>query len=221
VTNFRASHAGESSEPPRGQQGRRRHGAELEEALLQAAWDEVTAVGYANLTMEGVAARAHTSKAVLYRRWPSRATLILAAVRRRVVPIRRDVPDTGDLREDVLAVLRHFRHYFQEIGSDVTHGLMTELQDLPTGVFEVVPGVIMKILERAAERGEVRLDKITPRIASLPGDLLRHEMMLHRGHVSNVFLAEIVDEVFLPLVRSTMREPTKKSWMITRRRLNR
>lgn len=87
--------------------GRRRHGAELEDALLQAAWDEVTSVGYANLTMEGVAARAHTSKAVLYRRWPGRAALILAAVRRRVIPITREVPDTGDLREDVLAVLRH------------------------------------------------------------------------------------------------------------------
>lgn len=97
---------------------------------------------------------------------------------------------------------------------------MTELQDLPTGVFEVVPDVVMKILDRAAERGEVRLGRITPRIASLPGDLLRHEMMLHRGHGSSVFRAE-ADEVFLPLVRSTMRDPAKQSRVITRRRLNR
>jgi len=49
----------------------RRRGAELEAALLDAAWDELQAVGYAGLTMEAVADRAGTSRAVLYRRWPN------------------------------------------------------------------------------------------------------------------------------------------------------
>jgi len=82
----------------------RRHGAELENALLQAAWDEARAVGYAGLTMEGVAARAGTGKAVLYRRWPRRAELVLAAMRHHLGSISSEIPDTGDLREDVLIV---------------------------------------------------------------------------------------------------------------------
>lgn len=52
-------------------------------------------------------------------------------------------------------------------------------------------------------RGEVRrdrVDRVTPRVASLPGDLLRHELMLSRRPVSDAYLAEIVDEIFLPLV---------------------
>ena len=53
---------------------------------------------------------------------------------------------------------------------------------------------------RAADRGQARRDKITHRITSLPGDLLRHEMMRPRGDTSDEFLAGIVDEVFLPLV---------------------
>ena len=53
---------------------------------------------------------------------------------------------------------------------------------------------------RAAERGEVRLDMVTPRIASLPGDLLRHELLITDAPVSDAFIAEIVDEIFLPLV---------------------
>jgi AcrR family transcriptional regulator len=69
----------------------------------------VSALGYANLTMEGVATRAGTGKAVLYRRWPNRAALVLAAMRRRVGPLASQVPDTGDLRQDVLIVLRQFR----------------------------------------------------------------------------------------------------------------
>jgi hypothetical protein len=61
---------------------------------------------------------------------------------------------------------------------------------------------MMTILQRAAERGEVRLDKITPRIASLPGDLLRHEMLLTPIPVSEATLVEITDDIFLPLVRA-------------------
>lgn len=183
----------------------RRHGATLEDALLQAAWEEVSAVGYANLTMEGVAARAKTAKTVLYRRWPNRAALVLAAIRRRVGPIASQIPDTGDLRQDVLIVLRQFRDRYQQFGPDITHGLMTELHNIPTDVFEVTPGVMMTILTHAAQRGEVRLDKITPRIAALPGDLLRHQLLLSGGSASEAFLAEVLDDIFLPLVMNAGR----------------
>ena len=63
---------------------RRRRGVELEGAILRAAWDELTAVGYARLSMEGVADRAQTGKQVLYRRWPNRAELGRASCRERV-----------------------------------------------------------------------------------------------------------------------------------------
>jgi AcrR family transcriptional regulator len=178
----------------------RRRGKVLEDALLTAAWDEVTAVGYAKFTMDGVAARAGTARSVLYRRWPSRAALVHAAMRHRFGSLADEVPDTGDLREDVLSVLRHNRDTFQDIGPDIVHGLMAEAADLPAEVFRVTPDAIATILERAAARGEARPDRITPRIASLPGDLLRHEMQQPHGNPTDSFLAEIVDDIFLPLV---------------------
>jgi hypothetical protein len=55
-------------------------------------------------------------------------------------------------------------------------------------------------LARAAERGEVRPDRVTPRIARLPGDLLRQEILHQRGDAPDAVLTEILDEVFLPLV---------------------
>lgn len=180
--------------------GSRRRGTVLEDALLEAAWEELAAVGYARLTMEGVAARARTSKAVLYRRWANRAELVLAAIRRRVVPISSDIPDTGELREDALSLLRQLRRRYHEVGPDILHGLMSELHEVPAQVFQVVPDVMMAILRRAAERGEVRLDRVTPRVASLPGDLLRHELLLTHANVSDAVLEEIVDDIFLPLV---------------------
>ena len=51
----------------------RRRGATLERALLDAAWEELQESGYARLTMERVADRAGTSRAVIYRRWRNRA----------------------------------------------------------------------------------------------------------------------------------------------------
>ena len=178
----------------------RRRGKALEDALLTAAWDEVTAVGYAKFTMEGAAARAGTARSILYRRWPTRAALVHAAVRHHVVPLDEEVPDTGDLRQDLLSVLRHMRDNFRQIKPEVAHGLMTEASDIPADVFQVTPRVITAILTRAAERGEVRRDRITPPIARLPGDLLRHEILLQHGDAPDAFLAEILDEVFLPLV---------------------
>jgi hypothetical protein len=77
---------------------------------------------------------------------------------------------------------------------------MSEATDLSPELMEVSPRAITAVLTRAADRGQARRDRITPRIASLPGDLLRHEMMRPRGDTSDEFLAGIVDEVFLPLV---------------------
>jgi AcrR family transcriptional regulator len=184
----------------------RRRGARLEDALLDAAWDELQAVGYAKLTMEAVAARAGTSKPVLYRRWPNRALLVLAVFRRQATSIADVVPDAGDLRDDTLAVLRHLRNRQQIAGPEVIHGLLAELQDVPAGVLEILPTVMTTVLARAMERGEVRPERVTRTVAALPGNLVRHEMMVSREPVTDQFLVEVVDEVFLPLVATELYE---------------
>ncbi|QWF83765.1 TetR/AcrR family transcriptional regulator [Amycolatopsis sp. CA-230715] len=180
----------------------RRRGEALEAALLEATWAELGEVGYAALTMERVAERAKTSRMVLYRRWPNRARLVLAAMRRQVVPITEDVPDTGELRGDVLEVLRRIVAHYRQIGADITHGLMSEFPDLADDVLTVVPEVLGRILERAAERGEVPSRELPGRVLTLPADLVRHELLVTRRPVSERVLAEIVDDVFLPLLSS-------------------
>jgi hypothetical protein len=49
----------------------------------------------------------------------------------------------------------------------------------------------------------IRADAVTPRIATLPVDLLRHEMPLTNREVSDEVITEIVDDIFLPLVRNS------------------
>jgi AcrR family transcriptional regulator len=187
----------------------RRRGAALEAAILDAVWDELDATGYAGLTIENVAARAHTGKQVIYRRWKNRADLVLAALRHRFTSIAAAVPDTGGLRGDVLAVLRHMARRFHDFGPDLVHGLMAEAHELDPATFDVVPEAMSVILRRAAERGEIPPGAASPRIATMPADLVRHEMFLTDRPVPEEVLVEIVDEMFLPLLRT--RDPQSTS----------
>lgn len=179
----------------------RRRGAALEADILDAAWEELRTAGYARLTMEGVAARARTGKQVLYRRWHNRAELVIAALRQRSGSLADRVPDTGSLRADTLAVLRLMSERQREIGPDVIHGLLAEAGSRKPEVVEIMHGVMTTALERAAARGEIPTADVPPRIITLPTDLLRHEIVLGDEPVTEDTLIEIVDVVFLPLVR--------------------
>jgi AcrR family transcriptional regulator len=183
--------------PPRS----RRRGQALEDAILRAAWEEARSAGYDQLTMDAVATRAGAARSVIYRRWPNRATLVRAAVRHRLGSLADDVPDTGELRGDLLSVLRRLREYVEQVGVDIIHGLLSDLSEMPQDAFAVTPEVVTVILQRAAERGEVLPERITPRITALPGNLIRHELLIPHGDLSDAALASIVDEIFLPLVR--------------------
>ncbi len=82
----------------------RRGGIDLERVLLEATLAELVEHGYAGTTMEGVAGRARTGKAALYRRWPSKRELVLAALRHHLPPpptARRD----RSARQNLLAAL--------------------------------------------------------------------------------------------------------------------
>lgn len=72
----------------------RRRGAALERAILDAALEQLSTVGWNGLTMEGVAAGAQTGKAAVYRRWPSKEDLVADALRAGL-PNFASAPDLG------------------------------------------------------------------------------------------------------------------------------
>lgn len=194
----------DSGTPPAGtQDGRtaprtRRRGDTLEQAILDAAWEELAAVGSTELTVAAVAARAATSKAVLYRRWPTRTDLLVAAISRRVVDLAGPAPDTGSLRGDVIAVLTtmnqraHATQAVPDIGDDLAVHLRRQAHT--DGADQM-----RDILDQAAGRGEINLDGFPPRLARLPVDLLHAELSLRHSPAPHDLIVEIVDELFLPL----------------------
>jgi AcrR family transcriptional regulator len=96
---------GEDMGEDQGQPKRRRRGAELEDAILRAAADELREVGYDAMTFDSVATRAETSRAVIYRRWPGKAELVAAAFENRMRNVEVVAPDTGSLEGDVRGLL--------------------------------------------------------------------------------------------------------------------
>jgi AcrR family transcriptional regulator len=186
-----------------GELATRRRGAELEAAILQAAWDELMEVGFPRFTIEGVAARAQTSKPVIYRRWPNREQLVLTAIQKNFPAPPGEIPNTGDLRSDVIIVLNRLNEILRQIGPQTIHGLMFVLTGIP--IAELInfrrTDAMATILNRAVERGEIRPENITPRITRLPVDLVRHEVLITYEPVSQDTIAEIVDEIFLPLIK--------------------
>jgi AcrR family transcriptional regulator len=188
----------------------RRRGEELEAALLDAAWAELVAAGFAKMTMESVAARARTGVAVLYRRWSGKDELAIAAIAHygRMHPF--DVPDTGSLRGDMLAFLSGFndqRSDFTVVVSSAFAGLMASSGLTPAEVRARVlsdragsadrPG---ELYRRAAERGEIDLDTIPAAVLTMPFDLMRSDLLMTLKPISPERITSIVDDLFMPLV---------------------
>jgi AcrR family transcriptional regulator len=200
-----------TAEDTRPAKATRRRGAALERAILQAAAEELAETGYQNLTMDRVAARAGTSKNVIYRRWTSRATLSVAAYRQMLPTDPEDTPHTGDLRSDALALLNRANHRMSSLTGKVLRELLSGIRDDPERMREIREQVgragavhWLTILSRAAARGEIGVGALTPRTATVALDLLRNEYTLNgMTAVTYSVLVEIVDQVFLPLVRAS------------------
>ena len=195
--------------PPR---STRRRGEELENALLEAAWAELLSAGYGKLTMEAVAERAGTSRAVLYRRWQGLPELVIAAIRRYRPMLSGELPDTGSLRGDVLALLRRTSVALADLGPETVYGLLGDFFSdsarfgaLEGEVFNISGTAMAEILRRAADRGEVR-PGINPRVAALPITLFRNELFSTRAPATDAAILEIVDAVFIPLVAASSGE---------------
>jgi len=189
---------------------RRRHGQELESALLTAALAELVQVGYARLTMESVAKRAGTSEPVLYRRWPNKDQLVLAAMEhyRNAHPIA--LPDTGALRTDLLAELTaasEARAGIYAIAAGASSsGLLADTGLTVSQIRERVMGGPLlphqrAIYQRAHDRGEIDLEHIPAAVLNLPFDLVRHDLLMDLRPPEPARIQSIVDELFLPLLR--------------------
>jgi len=182
-------------------------------AILRAALEGLVEVGYDRLTMDEIAARAHAGKGALYRRWRSKAGLVVDAVvawRDEVSPLT--VPETGSLFGDFEALIAALPDFDAETRNrfGVVVGLVTaaardaELREvLAVSVFERPRQMLGEILERAVARGEIPVGRDLSLVSDVVVglNLVRH---IQGDGLDREFVRRVLMTVVYPLVTAPL-----------------
>jgi AcrR family transcriptional regulator len=184
----------------------RRRGEALEHAIYAAALAELDEVGYGGLTMEGVAGRARTGKAALYRRWPSKRELVLHALR-HALPDPPEIAPDRSTRENLLAALSVMSEALAGKTSFPGLAVLGEIlrePELRQAFVDTVVAprlqVIESILRQGAQRAETNPTP-DPLIVQIgPATVLHSFVMAGRAPTQDE-LAHIVDTALMPLLR--------------------
>lgn len=173
--------------------------------ILAAALDILAEVGYDAMTVDMVAARAKAGKATLYRRWPSKPDLVLDAVARMKQVDPTDIPDTGTLRGDLVAMVHTPEVKDAERKLRILSGIVSLISQDPDfaeaarrALVEPRAAASRVILARAIERGEIPADADVERLAMLGPALASYRTLVLRQPVDREFLIRNIDEVILP-----------------------
>jgi AcrR family transcriptional regulator len=174
------------------------------DAAIRAATVELLGkVGYAEMTMDQVAARAKVSKASLYLRWPNKVALVADALqhRARAVP---EVPDTGSLPSDMRAFLGALLAS-RSAASRALSAVSGEIASNPElrkawhrGLAGMLTGCMRTIVTRALDRGELPADSDVELLSSLPLSLLQNWRLEHQQDPDEMVVDRIVAQFYTP-----------------------
>ncbi|GAA4607448.1 TetR/AcrR family transcriptional regulator [Actinoallomurus liliacearum] len=185
----------------------RRRGEVREEAILLATLELLAEVGYDRMTMDAVAARAHASKATIYRRWPGKPELVVSAVKRYAASPTAAPAESGDLRQDLLAVLLAMRSSLTGQDADLILGLMIAMRrdaELAAAVrSQVVTDkgeAFGAVITRAVARGELPATVDTALFVEISSAMLFSRLFVTGETLDDAFIHHLLDAVLLPLL---------------------
>jgi AcrR family transcriptional regulator len=175
--------------------------------ILNAALDVLSEAGYDGMTVDMVAARAKAGKATLYRRWPSKTELVVDAVAcmKQSDIDYSNLPDTGTLRGDLVAMIRPPSIQENEKKLKVMAGVVSLLArnpELADAVNQAIVAPRMKLnlffMKRAIERGEIPADTDIHTLALISPSMVSYQTLMLQKPVDREFLLRIIDCVVLP-----------------------
>jgi len=181
-------------------------GKPREEAILNATIGLLGELGYDAITMDAVAARAHASKATMYRRWRNKAELVKAALDALDARDNSLIPDTGALRSDLVAVMHAAR-------AKATAPYMAMILDLVVAARrdpalaaslrahtendELSPFRV--VLERAMARKALPAGAPTELVHDVAEAMVSRQLQTG-SPFDDTFILRVVDDVLLPLL---------------------
>lgn len=173
-----------------------------ERELLTVTLELLKEHGYDRLTVDGVAAAGRASKATLYRRWPTKAELVMAAFSEgtRQVAV---APETGTLRGDLLrlgeTIAAHAHTHASTIRAVLVEVSRNEkLNEIMQMFLEQRKALMEQVLSEAVARGEITRSAINDDIYDvLPGYLIYRTVITGRLP-SKRTVHDLVDTMLLP-----------------------
>jgi AcrR family transcriptional regulator len=177
--------------------------------ILEAAIEVLAETGYDGMTMDLVATRAKAGKATVYRRWSSKAELVLEAVScMKSGDIDYDhLPDTGTLRGDLLAMIKPHSIEDAKRKLEVMAGVISmlsrapELADAANAALVEPRAKANRILfQRAIDRGEISADCDVETLSLISPSMASYRVLILRKPVDRAFLLSLIDGVILPAV---------------------
>jgi len=178
---------------------------EREAEILDAAVDLLNQVGYDRLTMDAVTAQAKAGKATLYRRWSTKAALVVDAILRSKETLQAPETDTGSLRGDLIAMACGHGGLCDERTSHTMAGVITALHHDPDFAEEFRTRVVQpklevgrRVFERARARGEITADLDLDLFAPALAGIVLHRSFVLGLSVDEKTVARVVDEIILP-----------------------
>jgi AcrR family transcriptional regulator len=190
---------GDGNVPTRARRGRQLS-PELDDRILEAALAMLADVGYAQLRLDALAARAGVAKSTILRRWPSKAAVAAAAVQRLALQTV-EVPGSSNLREDLQALLSNAVAAFVSGTGRFVPALIresghhAEIADLLATVIETRRAAYRRVLNRAIARHDLHPDIDQEVMIDLLVGPLWTRLLITRQPISQALVEEIVDAV--------------------------
>jgi AcrR family transcriptional regulator len=176
--------------------------------VLVATAEELSRVGYSALRVEDVAARSGVNKTTIYRRWPTKAELVGAAV--RAVWESPEVPDTGSLRNDFIASLKKTATFaMSPIGRGLTRVIQLEsahpeLEPIARALRADYRSLREVLVQRGIDRNELPTATDARFLSDLMTAPIFSRLFTDGESVDTAFIEAVVD-VVLSGVRSSSR----------------
>jgi AcrR family transcriptional regulator len=177
--------------------------------ILDAALTLMAEVGYEAATIDAVAARSGVARATVYRRWPTKTDLAVAAVAHLGANDAgsTELPDRGNLRDDILATLLPMSAADQQLRIDVMSTIADAGRTDPALANLTASGstdpwieTSRSLLRRAIDRGEFSPGDIDTLATVIP-TMCVHRTAVERKPITREFVTDLIDHVVIPALR--------------------
>lgn len=189
--------------PPKEEKRGRPRDPATDAAILKATIEELATAGYESASIGAIARRSGTGKATIYRRYPNKAELVVAAVNAQFEQANPAVPDTGDAVADLTTLVYNTARMLTatpmgEVIRAIVPALPRDklLASLTANFEKKRRQLMIDVLSAGIERGQFQIDDVEVTIDALLGAIYLRFLLLGKP-VNRPYVRRVIDAVIV------------------------